>query len=256
MKNNQKITLTHGRKSKTVDLYSKEGLELISSLWVKLYAQYKLTHDITWMGVPIIQFPEDIIMMQELIWNVRPDVIIECGLAHGGSALFYASLLELMGKGHVIGIDIEIRHYNKIAIKNHPMSHRIEMLEGSSISEEVINTVKKRIKSANKVMVILDSNHSKEHVAKEIELYNKLVTPGSYLVVMDGAQAFVWDMPNGKPEWKEDNPLKAIEEFIENNPNFRIESYYNRLKVTSNPKGFLRKLTQEEMEERSKGDIN
>jgi len=256
MKNNQKITLTQGRKSKTVDLYSEEGLELISSLWVKLYAQYKLTHDVTWMGIPIIQFPEDSIMMQELIWKVRPDVIIECGLGHGGSALFYASLLEVMGKGRVIGIDIEIRHYNKIAIKSHPLSHRIEMLEGSSISEEVINAVKKRIKGANKVMVTLDSNHSKEHVAKEIELYNKLVTPGSYLVVMDGAQAFVWDIPNGKPEWKEDNPLKAIEEFIENNPQFRIDSYYNRLKVTSNPKGFLRKLTQEEMEERSKGDLN
>jgi len=185
--------------------------------------------------------------MQELIWNVRPDVIIECGLAHGGSALFYASLLELMDKGRVIGIDIEIRDYNKIAIKNHPLSHRIEMLEGSSVSEEIFNQVKEKIKDAKKVMVILDSNHSKDHVAKELELYKNIVTPGSYLIAMDGAQAFVWDIPNGKPEWKEDNPLKAIEEFIENNPEFRIEPYYNRLKVTSNPKGFLLKLTQEEM---------
>ncbi len=250
MKNDQKITLTQGKKTKTVDLYSEEGLELISSLWVKLYAQYKLTHKVTWIGVPIIQFPEDILMMQELIWKVRPDVIIECGIAHGGSMLFYASLLELIGKGRVIGIDIEIRQYNKIAVKSHPISHRIEMLEGNSISEEVINTVKKMIKGANKVMVILDSNHSKEHVAKELELYNELVTPGSYLVAMDGAQAFVWDIPNGKPEWKEDNPLKAIEKFIKSNPQFIIDPYHNRLKVTSNPKGFLRKLTQEEMEER------
>ena len=249
MKNDQKITLTQGKKTKTVDLYSEEGLELISSLWVKLYAQYKLTHKVTWIGVPIIQFPEDILMMQELIWKVRPDVIIECGIAHGGSMLFYASLLELIGKGRVIGIDIEIRQYNKIAVKSHPISHRIEMLEGNSISEEVINTVKKMIKGANKVMVILDSNHSKEHVAKELELYNELVTPGSYLVAMDGAQAFVWDIPNGKPEWKEDNPLKAIEKFIKSNPQFIIDPYHNRLKVTSNPKGFLRKLTQEEMEE-------
>lgn len=250
MKKDQKITLTDGKKTKTVDLYSEEGLELISNLWVKLYAQYKLTHDVTWMGIPIIQFPEDVLMMQELIWKVRPDVIIECGIAHGGSMLFYASILELMGKGRVIGIDIEIRRYNRIAIKSHPMSHRVEMIEGSSTSENIINTVKKMIKGTNRVMVILDSDHSKEHVAKELELYNGLVTPGSYLVAMDGARGLVWDMPNGKPEWKDDNPLKAIEEFIENNPQFKIDPYYNRLKVTSNPNGFLRKLTQEEMTKR------
>ena len=242
------IKIKNDNYSNEVDLYSQEGIELISSLWVKLYAQYKLTHDITWMGIPIIQFPEDILMMQELIWKIRPDVIIECGVAHGGSMLFYASLLELIGKGHVIGIDVKIRQYNKISIKSHAMSHRIELLEGSSVSEEIINTVKKMIKGANKVMVILDSNHSTEHVAKELEFYNELVTPGSYLVVMDGAQAFVWDIPNGKLEWNEDNPLKAIEKFIENNSQFEIDPYYNRLKVTSNPKGFLRKLTQEEIE--------
>lgn len=238
--------------SKYMDLYSEEGLRLISSLWVKLYAQYKLTHDITWMGVPIIQLPEDILMMQELIWKIRPDVIVECGIAHGGSILFYASLLELIGKGQVIGIDIEIRQYNKIAIKSHPMSHRITMLEGSSVSEKVVNTVKEMVKGAGKVMVILDSNHSKSHVKRELELYSEIVTPGSYLVAMDGAQAYVWDIPNGKPEWKEDNPLVAIREFIRKNKQFEIDPYYNRLKVTSNPKGFLRKLTKEEIENERK----
>ena len=244
----QKITINSDGEIKTVDLYSKEGLYIISSLWTKLYAQYKLTHDVTWMGIPIIQFPEDILMMQELIWKIRPDVIIECGVAHGGSMLFYASLFELMGEGRVIGIDVEIRPHNKIAIDNHIMRHRVELIEGNSTSDEVVNIVKKMVADAKKVMVILDSNHSKKHVAKEIELYQELVTPGSYLVVMDGAQAFMSDIPNGKTEWVEDNPLKAIEEFIEINPLFKIDTHYNRLMVTSNPKGFLRKLTQYEIE--------
>ena len=247
MKKKEKITLEKTGESKTVDLYSNEGVNLISDLWVKLYAQNKFTHDITWMGIPIIQFPEDIVMMQELIWKIRPDIIVECGIAHGGSMLFYASLLELIGKGRVIGVDIEIRHYNKIAIENHPMSHRIEMIEGSSVSEDIVNAVKKKVKDAKKVMVVLDSNHSKEHVLKELELYKEIVTPGSYLVAMDGAQAYVYDMPNGKPEWKEDNPLVAINEFVKKNPQFKVDDHYTRLKVTSNPSGFLRKLTREEM---------
>lgn len=245
-----KIIVESNNERKTVDLYSTEGLDLVSSLWVKLYAQYRLMYETTWLGIPIIQFPEDIIIMQELIWKVRPDVIIECGLAHGGSALFYASLLELIGKGYVIGVDIEIRQYNKIAIQNHPLSHRVKMIEGSSISETTVDTIRNMVKDANKVMVVLDSNHSKEHVAKELELYKDFVTPGSYLIAMDGAQAFVWDIPNGKPDWKHDNPLIAIEEFMENNKEFEMDEQCNRLKVTSNPKGYLRKITLEERERR------
>ena len=236
-----KITVEDNTSKHTVELYSDEGLELISRLWLKLYAQYKFTHNITWLGIPIIQVAEDIIMMQELIWKVRPDVIIECGLAHGGSALFYASLLELIGKGYVIGIDVEIRQYNRIAIQNHSLSHRVKMLEGSSVSKDIVKNIKEMTKNDEKIMVVLDSNHSKEHVAKELELYKDFVTPGSYLVVMDGAQAFVWDIPNGKSEWKEDNPLIAIEEFLKGDKNFEIDDHYTRLKVTANPKGFLRK---------------
>ncbi len=243
------LTLATAQETRTVDLYSQEGLGLVSRLWLKLYTQYKLTHDVTWMGRPIIQLPEDIIMMQELIWKVRPDVIIECGIAHGGSMLFYASLLELMGKGRVIGIDIEIRPHNKIAIESHPVVNRVEMLEGSSTSQKTFNSVKEMVKGDKRVMVVLDSNHSKDNVARELELYRELVSPGSYLVAMDGAQAFVWDIPDGKHEWKDDNPLIAIEEFIENNPKFRIDSSYERLRVTASPKGFLRKLTREEMAE-------
>jgi len=238
-----KITVQDENKTESVDLYSEQGLTLIAGLWVKLCAQYKFTHDITWMGVPIIQLPEDVVMMQELIWKIRPDVIVECGLAHGGSALFYASLLELIGKGFVIGIDVEIRQYNKIVIQNHPLSHRVKMMQCDSASEEAVTRVKELIKPSDRVMVVLDSNHSKEHVAKELALYNGLVTPGSYLVAMDGAMAFVWDMPDAKPGWKEDNPLRAIEEFMKDNKAFEIDEHYTRLKVTANPKGFLRKIS-------------
>lgn len=245
-----KIIVEDNNEKKAVELYSVEGLDLISNLWVKLCAQYKLMYKITWLGVPIVQLPEDIIIMQELIWKVRPDVIIECGLAHGGSALFYASLFELIGKGFVIGIDVEIRHYNRIAIQNHPMSHRIRMIEGSSISGETISMVKDMVKGAAKVMVILDSNHSREHVAKELELYKDFVTPESYMVAMDGAQAYVWDIPSGKPEWKHDNPLVAIEEFIQCNKDFTIDEQCNRLRTTANPKGYLRKMTIEERDRR------
>ena len=241
-----KITVKNSKHEKCVELYSNDGMELVSNLWIKLCTQYKLTHEITWLGVPIIQLSEDIIMMQELIWKVRPDMIIECGLAHGGSALFYASILELIGKGIVIGVDNEIRKYNEIAIKNHPLSHRLVLIEGSSISPQVVLKIKQLTKNQKKIMVILDSNHSKDHVLKELELYQDIVTPGSYLVAMDGVQQFVSDIPNGKPEWKEDNPLAAINTFLKKTKNFQVDEHYSRLKVTANPKGFLKKIIEEE----------
>lgn len=241
-----KLTLEAHGQTKTVDVFSQDGLEMVSSLWVKLYAQYKLTHNCTWMGVPIIQFPEDIMMMEELIWKVRPDVIVECGFAHGGSALFYASLMELMGKGIVVGVDVEIRPYNRIAVQNHPMSHRVRMVDGSSIEAGTIAKIKAFVRPGDKVMVLLDSNHSADHVAREIELYKDMVSPGSYLVVMDGAQAYVWDTPGGKPEWVTDNPLTAIEAFMatpEAQAEFEIDEHFTRLFVTSNPKAYLRRKT-------------
>jgi len=241
------ITITTGKEKKTFDLYSPEGFELMSAWWVKAYVNSRLTHEVTWMGVPIIQFPQDICMMQELLWKVRPDVIVECGIAHGGSLVFYASLMELMGKGRVIGVDVEIRHHNRLAINNHVMTHRIELIEGSSIDPQTAQKVKDRIQGAKKVMVVLDSNHSKEHVAQELKIYSDMITEGSYLVAMDGAQALVWDIPLAKPGWRDDNPLVAIEEFIKQDKRFVIDGQYNRLKVTSCPKGYLRRLTAEEM---------
>lgn len=241
-----KVQIVQAGEKKEIDIYSREGLDVMTRLWIKSATYYRLMYEPTWLGIPIIQLPEDIIMMQELIWKLKPDVIVETGVAHGGSAVFYASILELLGKGIVIAVDIDIRKNNEVAIKSHFLSHRIKLIQGSSIDASVIAKVRSHIKSADKVLVTLDSNHSKVHVAKELELYSDIVTPGSYLVAMDGAQAWVSDIPNGKPEWKDDNPLAAIEDFIAKDKRYITDDHYTRLKITASPKGFLRRLTSEE----------
>lgn len=225
-----------------IDIYSDEGYKLLAELWTKSACQHRIMYEPTWLGIPIIQFPGDIVMMQELIWKVRPDVIIETGIAHGGSAIFYASILELIGKGKVIGIDVEIRQYNKVAIKSHPLSKRIVTIQGSSIDKDIVKKASGMIKDAQRILVTLDSNHSYDHVLTEMEQYSPLVSKDSYLVVMDGAQELVWDIPDGKKQWQQDNPLRAIKDFLKNHPEWEIDPYYNRLLVTSNPCGFLRRV--------------
>jgi len=249
-KGNSQVTLICDGKSQTVNLYSPEGLGMIASLWLKLCCEYRVMYEPTWLGVPVIQLPTDIVMMQELIWKLRPDVIVECGVAHGGSVVLYASLCELLGKGRVIGIDVEVRQDNRMAIQNHPMSKRIEIIERNSVDPSAVALVKERVQGAQTVLIILDSNHSYDHVLQELNFYHALVTPGSYLVAMDGAQAHVWDVPRGNPEWKEDHPLKAIHKFLSKHPEFQIDSHYTRMHVTSCPDGFLRKLTPDELKQR------
>ncbi len=230
-----------------IDIYTKEGLDVLALLWTKASTHHRLMYEPTWLGMPIIQLSEDIVVMQELIWKLQPDVIVETGVAHGGSAVFYASMLQLLGKGKVVAVDVDIRKHNEVAIKSHFLSSRINLIQGSSVDASVLAQVRAHIKPADKVLVTLDSNHSKAHVARELELYGELVTPGSYMVAMDGAQAWVSDIPNGKPEWKDDNPLVAIEDFVARDKRYVIDEYYTRLKVTASPKGFLRRLTDEEM---------
>ena len=238
------ILETDGQRHET-DLYSAEGKELLCSLYVKQAVFFRWMYEPQWMGRPVIQFPHDILMMQELIWNVKPDIIVECGVAHGGSAIFYASLCELMGHGKVIGVDVEIRPHNREAIENHAMSRRIELIEGSSIDPATIAEVKRRCEGAQSVLICLDSNHTYKHVLAELEAYAPIVTPGSYLVAMDGAQAYVSDVPGGKPEWKEDHPLKAIHEFLAVHPEYEGDPQYTRLLVTSSPEGFLKKKLEQ-----------
>lgn len=225
----------------TVDLYSRRGLEVVASLWLKLSVEHRLMYEPAWLGIPIIQLPGDIVAMQELIWRVRPDLIIECGVAHGGSAIFYASICELVGKGHVIGVDVEIRQYNRVAIENHPMTKRIDLVEGSSTDPAIFDHVARRARTARTVLVVLDSNHTRDHVLQELALYHRLVTPGSYLVAMDGAAAHTWDVPRGDAKWRDDHPLAAIRQFLADHPEFSIDPHYGRHLITSNPDAFLRR---------------
>lgn len=237
-----KIKVLDDGNQEEADIYTKEGLELMSRLWVKASVHHRLMYEPNWLGIPIIQLPEDIIIMQELIWKLRPDVIIETGVAHGGTAVFYASLLELLGKGKVISIDIEIRKYNEVAIKSHFLSKRINLIQGSSVDPEVLKQIRTMIKDTDKVLVTLDSNHSYDHVLKELELYSPLVSGDSYLVAMDGVQEWLWDTPSGKKEWKQDNPLRAIKEFLKFHPEWKSDPYYARLMITTSPLGFLHRV--------------
>jgi cephalosporin hydroxylase len=228
-------------RGKEVDPYSKEALKPLAELWTKVGRHHRVMYEPSWLGIPIIQYAEDVLMMQELIWKLRPDLIIETGIAHGGSAILYASILELIGHGRVIGVDVEIRKYNCVAIMGHAMSHRIEMIEGSSVDPAVVKQVAEKARGARQVLVTLDSNHSYEHVKKEIAAYAPLVSPKSYLVVMDGAQKLMAQLPDGKPEWEQDNPLRAIEEFLTAHPEWEADPHYARMHVTSSPRGFLRR---------------
>jgi cephalosporin hydroxylase len=174
------------------------------------------------MGRPIIQLPEDMVRTQEVIHRVQPDVIIETGVAHGGSLIYYASLCKALGRGRVIGIDIEIRPHNRQAIESHLLAPYITLLEGSSTSPEIVGQARSLVKPGEKVLILLDSNHTKEHVAAELEAYHSLVTPGSYLVATDGIMKDLHDVPRGQPEWTWDHPTAAAEEFAAAHPEFEL----------------------------------
>ena len=182
-----------------LDLYGKEAFELISDLWLKTSWNQKYSYTFTWLGRPIIQHPEDLVRLQEVIFTFRPDVIIETGVAHGGSLIFYASLFKAMGSdGRVVGVDIEIRPQNRRAIEAHELASYITLIEGDSAAPDVVDRARGLVRPDDKVMVILDSSHAKAHVAKELEAYAPLVTPGSYIVATDGIMGLVHDTPRGK----------------------------------------------------------
>lgn len=222
---------------------NKRGHEL-SLDWLMSVAENKYTYNFTWMGVPIIQFPQDIVAMQEIIWRVKPDLIIETGIARGGSLIFYASMLELIGNGHVLGIDIDIRPHNREVIEAHPMFKRITMLEGSSISDEMASRVRDFAKDFKTVLVVLDSNHTHEHVLRELEHYAPLTSVGSYCVVFD---TVVEDIPKGsfpdRPWDKGDNPKTAVWAYLEQDDRFEIDTdIHNKIMVTVAPDGYLRRV--------------
>lgn len=218
-------------------LYSKEAFEIISGQWLKVGWNEKYPYTLSWMGRPIIQIPEDIVRTQEVIYRVKPDVLIETGVAHGGSLIFYACLFKAMERGRVLGVDIEIRPHNRQAIESHELASFITLIEGSSVAPETVTRVYSLVKPGETVLVILDSCHTKEHVRQELEAYHALVTPGSYLVATDGSMRDLHDVPRGKPEWREDNPSAAAGEFAARHPEFQLEQPawpFNESQLTRN----------------------
>jgi cephalosporin hydroxylase len=207
----------------TQPLYCDASFRVLSDLWLKVGWNQKYSYTFSWLGVPIIQLPEDMIRYQEAVARLKPDVIVETGVAHGGSAIYSASLCRLLGKGRVIAVDIEIRPHNRRAIESHALAGLITLVEGSSTSKEVIETVKEQIRPGETVLVVLDSNHSRAHVSDELEAYAPFVTPGSYIVATDGIMRDLTDAPRGSEGWDRDNPAQAARDFAATHPEFVIE---------------------------------
>ena len=235
-------------KRERIDAYGHDDeFRALSNAWRVLALRKQYMNNFSWLGRPLIQLPSDAMAMQEIIWAVKPDLIIETGVAHGGSVVLSASLLELLGHGEVLGIDIDIRPHNRQAIEAHPLAHRISLIEGSSTDPAVVAQVRERAAGKARVMVCLDSNHTHEHVLAELEAYAGLVSVDSYCIVFD---TFVEDMPadhvwTDRPWGKGNNPKTAVREWLQSHPEFEIDhSIENRLLVTSAPDGFLRRVSR------------
>lgn len=236
--------------------FEKRNLEMIKAMgtdvafaektraWLIDADKKKYSYNFRWLGLPIIQYPQDIIAMQELIWEIKPDLIIETGIARGGSLIFYASLLELIGKGTVLSVDIDIRSHNRQAIESHPLAKRIQMIEGSSIDDKVASQIIKSASGKKRVLVSLDSHHTHEHVLAELQIYAPLVTVGSYCVVFDTiienlpANSFAdreWDIGN--------NPMTAVHAFLEDQDDFLIDTMIeHKLQISAAPSGYLKRI--------------
>lgn len=220
----RRLLTWHNRTAKTISLYSKEAFELLSLLWTKVGWNEKYPYTFSWFGRPVIQLPEDLVRIQEVVYRVRPDVIVETGVAHGGSLMFYASLCRAMGRGRVIGIDIDIRPDNRRAIEGHELAPLIALVEGSSVDLDVVRRVTSSVRPGESVLVVLDSDHSTAHVARELDAYHPLVTVGSYIVATDGIVRDLHDVPRGRPEWRRDNPVEAARNFAAAHPEFSLET--------------------------------
>ena len=202
--------------------------------------QYSYNFD--WLGLPIIQYPQDVMAIQEIVWRSRPDLIIETGVARGGSLILYASLMKLIGNGgRVVGIDIDIRPHNRQSIEEHPLADGIHLIEGSSIDEATVAAVRDQAKDANRIMVVLDSMHTADHVLRELELYSPLVTQGCYLVVFDTVIEFMPpDSVSHRPWGRGNSPYNAVQQFLRTNSRFRVDrSIDAKLQISVAPSGYL-----------------
>ena len=240
------ITLQQDGRVEEVPLGTPRGFQIISKLWLRSGWDTKYVYSFSWLGRPIIQLPEDLLRIQEVIFAIEPDVIVETGIAHGGSLVFYASLCKAMGKGRIVGIDIEIRPHNRKAIEEHFLAPWITIIEGSSTSSKVINQVESLIEPNEKVLVILDSCHTKQHVLAELKAYSPMVSVGSYIVATDGIMEDLVGAPRSQDDWSWNNPKQAAIDFIKQNNQFTLSEpgfHFNEgeinERVTSWPSAFL-----------------
>jgi len=214
------VEIEDGKGMRQIPFADPEAFELVSRAWVRVGWDAKYVYRFTWLGRPIIQLPEDIVRLQELVFRVRPDVVVETGVAHGGSLVLYASVCEALGRGRVIGVDIEVRPQNRAAIESHPLARRITLIEGDSVDQGTFTRVREAAGRDQRVLVVLDSKHTKDHVLQELRLYGSLVCPGSYMVVADGIMRDVAGAPRTSADWSWNNPLAAVEEFLTENDLF------------------------------------
>lgn len=204
-------------------LGSPEAFSLISQLWLRAGWDSKYVYTFSWLGRPIIQLPEDMLRIQEVIYQIQPDVIVEMGIAHGGSLIFYATLCKAMGRGRVIGVDIEIRPHNRTALEAHELFPYLTLIEGNSIAPDIVKQVRSLIRAGEKVFIVLDSNHTKDHVLAELNAYAEMISPGSYLVAADGIMKDLVGAPRSNLDWEWNNPYQAVHAFLQDHPEFVLE---------------------------------
>lgn len=231
------------RRASSHEMAADRELTNVTGDWFRRSVQHRYSYNFSWMGRPIIQYPQDMLAMQEIIWSTKPDLIVETGIARGGSLVFYASMLELVGgAGRVVGVDIDIRPHNFEAIRGHPMASRIDMIEGSSISPDIVDRVREMAADKENVLVVLDSHHTHDHVLRELEQYSPLVKPGGYIVVFD---TVIEHMPAGsfpdRPWDTGDNPATAVRAFLAQNGRFEVDQELeDKLLISVAPGGYLR----------------
>ena len=245
----------HGQRKSEIEFMRSDTRFLeLSHEWLKASSRHRYSYHFDWLGLPIIQFPQDIVAIQELIWRVKPDLIIETGVARGGSLILSASLLALLdlAEAHsftkepvrrVIGVDIEIREHNRKNIESHPISRYIQLIEGSSTDQKVLGKIKEIANRHKRVMVFLDSNHTYEHVAAELLAYAEFVSPESYLVVFDTiVDSLPKEMFPDRPWGPENNPMVAVNEFLSTRTDFTIDDEIDsKLGISVAPRGYLKK---------------
>lgn len=247
---NALVIIKDDQGERQLPMNSSEAFKAVSDAWLRVGWDTKYVYSFSWMGRPVIQLPEDMIRLAEVIYDLKPDLIIETGIAHGGSLVYYASLFKAMGKGRVVGVDIEIRPHNREAIEAHELYDYITMIEGSSVDPDIVAQVKDQIRETDKtVLVILDSNHLKDHVSAELEAYSPFVTENSYIVACDGIMGQVVGAPRTDESWSWNNPTQAAKEFAEkrsdfilNEPDWTFNEGSVTERVTYWPGAFLKKI--------------